>query len=1641
MTHSADLPGAPAPDNLLEIATRLNAATGMAELLALLADPTQTASPAWAALYQVIETDDQGNPAWGEVSEVWARDNKPSPLPVGMRFFAAQFPFTALWVKTPDALLLIDDVLNNDQIDKNSQTSLSHSRSRALAVIPITRGQSWVGFATISWDKPHPYNMEETLAYQAVATLAAPLVENLRLRRLQQQRLDTTLFDISRRLSTAQNEDELLRILTQPSLESGVAVSLLAYIDNDAKDQPLWAEFAATWQQENSRATADLIAAIWAQIVAHSQQAGQPLVSTGSRYALSEFPFTSLWLAGTSEPQLIANAAADHRLSTAAKQVLEQAKLQAMAVIPLALGDQWVGVITMLWAKPHAFTETEISTYRAFTTLASPAVAARRRLNAATSTATVQTETAYRFRALAEYSAEPLAICDQAGEIQFANDPFAELLRFSGVPPVGKHLATLLPEAAGTDEPPFPAAVTDTVQGLLAGWQGQRPLRRNDGRVIPADIATFPLTETGDVVVTIHDRTEAEQVAAWPAIQRRLQAALAATDDHQAGLQACLTAASEASGLERARLYQVGPDSAVPQLLAHHGFTPEQLASMHAPGPGEERGDDEAPTTGAAITAPGLADILTQPEPQFHGPPGLAEEPARLAGDTGLTAAAIVPVYDGEQLVAVMHLASQTQETMPAFAPVPLQTIAGYIAAQYRQQQARQALTATGEQATINLNKLQAGTEAALLATQTALRQDADETQQQLTAALDANRLQAETHLQETRAHAAETLGQLRDAAQNQLRATDEQANSLLGATRDQATADLQILQNRLDTALQQNSNRLQSDIETVRAEAGVALATMQQTHRRLEGELEVTRNQARADLEAAQSQAHAQLETTRSEAKATLEATQSQAHAQLEAARSEAKAALEATQSQAHAQLEATQTQSQTSFEAFQAQTSSALEQAQSRTQSELAMVKTGAVTALQLTRQQTTARLAAVQAETRDHSAAMQGRLQTELEEQRNQLSDQFGQTTSRLQTELASTRQEAETALNQLRQTNQQLHADLTATRRQAQADLDTTQAQARSELESARHQADAEITALRQEAEHALQQLSLSNEQLHTDLQAARRQAQADLEASQSAAQAQLEAIRNLADAEIAGLRQQNEQALDAERERASAELEAERHQSAAAIAAATAAATAQLEDTRRQARAELEATQAESGLQLVSVKTQAEAALVAARREAETSLRTTSQNTLSRLDALQQQTTAALNSVAARQAQLVNALAEWVCRIDTEGRVVSSNGMVEPLLGYTPAEIDGVSLFSLVHPEQQQDIQNRFVQALVRQSTDDAGGWSNLTLTWVARDGSTRYTRNTLTPDFNEQGYLTGFYNTNLDLTPLHLARQENRGLARQIRAVTELSTQISNAKTPENLLELFVSAVQSRLEFDHVQIYVFDTASQTLILRAPEPTQSAPPLPLDQTAGLVTNAARSVKTVVSNDVTRQPDFTPDPQWPQTKAQLAMPLLIGNQLWGVLDIHHNRTNRFSQADIDLLNTLVGQLNFVAANLELQKQQKQVLQEQATLKQRIVEVQKETVQTLPTPVIPLMGQMIAVPLIGKLDGVRVNNIIHALGQGHRRHRARAVMLDVSGVPALDSAAIEHLNKIIDSAKGQGMQTMVSGLPEELADQVNS
>ena len=116
-----------------------------------------------------------------------------------------------------------------------------------------------------------------------------------------------------------------------------------------------------------------------------------------------------------------------------------------------------------------------------------------------------------------------------------------------------------------------------------------------------------------------------------------------------------------------------------------------------------------------------------------------------------------------------------------------------------------------------------------------------------------------------------------------------------------------------------------------------------------------------------------------------------------------------------------------------------------------------------------------------------------------------------------------------------------------------------------------------------------------------------------------------------------------------------------------------------------------------------------------------------------------------------------------------------------------------------------------------------------------------------------------------------------------------------------------------------------------------------------------------------------------------------------------------------------------------------EQKQMEAEQERLQQEVIAAQQQVIQELSTPVIPIMQGIIVMPLVGNIDSMRAQDVTRALLAGISQHRARIVIIDVTGVSLMDTGIVDRLNKTIRAAQLKGTQTIITGISDAVAESI--
>lgn len=101
-----------------------------------------------------------------------------------------------------------------------------------------------------------------------------------------------------------------------------------------------------------------------------------------------------------------------------------------------------------------------------------------------------------------------------------------------------------------------------------------------------------------------------------------------------------------------------------------------------------------------------------------------------------------------------------------------------------------------------------------------------------------------------------------------------------------------------------------------------------------------------------------------------------------------------------------------------------------------------------------------------------------------------------------------------------------------------------------------------------------------------------------------------------------------------------------------------------------------------------------------------------------------------------------------------------------------------------------------------------------------------------------------------------------------------------------------------------------------------------------------------------------------------------------------------------------------------------------------RERIIRQQQEAIRELSTPVLQVRERLLILPIIGVIDPQRARQVTEQLLRGIRSNRAKVVVIDITGVPSVDSTVANHLVQTVDASRLMGATVIVTGLSSEIA-----
>ena len=169
-----------------------------------------------------------------------------------------------------------------------------------------------------------------------------------------------------------------------------------------------------------------------------------------------------------------------------------------------------------------------------------------------------------------------------------------------------------------------------------------------------------------------------------------------------------------------------------------------------------------------------------------------------------------------------------------------------------------------------------------------------------------------------------------------------------------------------------------------------------------------------------------------------------------------------------------------------------------------------------------------------------------------------------------------------------------------------------------------------------------------------------------------------------------------------------------------------------------------------------------------------------------------------------------------------------------------------------------------------------------------------------------------------------------------LEIATEVSRQITTQLNSKELLTEVANATAQAYNLYHVSIFLYD-ANQEILRLAQGVGEIGQQMVTNnkhftlQDKGLVATAARKLETQLSNNVTHSRNHKFNPLLSNTHSELAIPMLFKGNLVGVLDLQSSSTNRFTEDNVKIMQSLAQQIAVAVQNAELVKNLQQALEE--------------------------------------------------------------------------------------------------------------
>lgn len=275
-------------------------------------------------------------------------------------------------------------------------------------------------------------------------------------------------------------------------------------------------------------------------------------------------------------------------------------------------------------------------------------------------------------------------------------------------------------------------------------------------------------------------------------------------------------------------------------------------------------------------------------------------------------------------------------------------------------------------------------------------------------------------------------------------------------------------------------------------------------------------------------------------------------------------------------------------------------------------------------------------------------------------------------------------------------------------------------------------------------------------------------------------------------------------------------------------------------------------------------------------------------------------------------------ADAVFITDIDGSIVYANPGFERVYGYTREETVGHTPRILKSGMVPQEGYKQFWDTLLAKQVV-AGEIINR-----RKDGQLINIEGANNPITDDNGQLLGFLAVHRDVTERRRAAEAQAKRAAELEVVAQVGMAAVTIGDPVQLLQNVADLIQRSFNLYHTHIYMLNEAGEALDLTASSGAVGQQlvtqgwRIAFSHPHSLVAQAARARQPAIANDVRASADFMPNPLLPDTQAEMAVPILAGDRVLGVLDVQAAETGRFSPDEARITATLAAQVAVALQN---------------------------------------------------------------------------------------------------------------------------